>query len=349
MLVLKIIFEVLCLAGIFVCFWYLKATKTQCKVLAPVIATLSILFIAFLILPVSDNKSNVNKENYDKVSKGLENLENFKDDYIVSHILDAPDGSVSYLNVSTSTFNYNEYPVNKEGNIGVVDEDAKEITYTLTDWLDNENYYTLYGDDKESGFAKLPNSYVGKVMSRRFMYLDIMLDKFTSIEYDGVSKVDLGSGDKLIHIYTCNLPSNVVKEILGMYTVEMYSCVKDEYSSDKNIKKFCDFYLEDMSRNLACSDGIVTVGIDDAGLVRFVGIDVGGLGTRLSYSMTLVTDIKDNLRTRPIELESAVPYKNVIQEYANFVSQFDSYTDALNAMAGSSEEPTIKEEGSINE
>lgn len=344
MLVLKIIFEVLCLAGIFVCLWYLKDNKTQHKVLIPVLAVLSILFIAFLILPVSDNKSNVNKENYDKVSKGLENLENFKDDYIVSHILDAPDGSVSYLNVSTGNFNYNEYPVDKDGNIGAVDEDAKEITYTLTDWLDSSAYYTLYGDDKESGFAELPSSYVDKIKSRKYMYLDIMLDKFTSIEYDGVSKVNLGSGDKLIHIYTCNLPSSVVKEILGMYTVEMYACVKDEYSADKNIKKFCEFYLDDMNRNLACSDGIVTVGIDDAGLIRFVGIDVGGLGTRLSYSMTLVTDIKDTLRTRPIELESAVPYKTVIQEYANFVAQFDSYTDALNAMADDSENPTIKED-----
>lgn len=317
---------------------------------------LAIVLIAFVILLAISigvavfisrkSDSTVNKEYYNTLSTGLDKLQNFKDNYIVSHVLDAPNGSVSYLNVNTSYGNYNEYPVDKDGNLGQVDADAKEVTYTLTDWLSKDTYYMIYGDDTSSGFTHLPKSYTALVSSRKYMYLDIMLDSFTSINYLGNSKIDLGAGEELVDIYSCELPSAKAQEVLGVNTVGLYESVAEAYKDDKNISKFCEYYLEDNRKNLACSDAVVTVGIDSNGLVRYVGLEVGGLGTRLYYSMTLVTKIDDNLRTAPSELASSVEYNTVIKDYAALVAQYDSYAEALSAMQGNSniELPTSSEE-----
>lgn len=317
---------------------------------------LAIVLIAFVILLAISigvavfisrkGDSTVNKEYYNTLSTGLDKLQNFKDNYIVSHVLDAPNGSVSYLNVNTSYGNYNEYPVDKDGNLGQVDADAKEVTYTLTDWLSKDTYYMIYGDDKTSGFTHLPKSYTALVSSRKYMYLDIMLDSFTSINYLGNSKIDLGAGEELVDIYSCELPSAKAQEVLGVNTVGLYESVAEAYKDDKNISKFCEYYLEDNRKNLACSDAVVTVGVDSNGLVRYVGLEVGGLGTRLYYSMTLVTKIDDNLRTAPSELASSVEYNTVIKDYAALVAQYDSYAEALSAMQGNSniELPTSSEE-----
>lgn len=306
----------------------------------------TIILLAFIVLVAisiglavflcSRDTTKVNKEYYNKINTGLDKLRNFNDDYIVSHVLNAPDGTVSYLNVTTSGGNYNEYPVDKDGNIGKVDADAKEITYTLTDWLSNDTYYLIYGDDTSSGFTYLPKGYTSTISSRKYMYLDIMMDSFTSIEYLGNSKIDLGAGEELVDIYSCELPSSKAQEILGINTVGLYESVAKEYKDDKNITKFCDFYLEDNKKNLACSDAIITVGLDSNGLVRYVGLEVGGLGTRLYYSMTMVTKIEDTLRTPPAELSSAVSYYDVIKDYAALVAQYDSYSEALDAMQGNS-------------
>lgn len=313
--------------------------STKSNKLAVILTVFVILIAVSIGLAVFLNReddSKVNQEYYNTLSSGLTKLQNYKDSYIVSHVLDTPNDSVSYLNVNTSYGNYNEYPVDKDGNLGQVDADAKEVTYTLTDWLSKDTYYMIYGDDKTSGFTHLPNSYTATISSRKYLYLDMMLDSFTAIEYLGNSKIDLGAGDELVDIYSCELPSTKAQDILGINTVGLYESVAKEYKDDKNISKFCEYYLEDNRRNLACSDAVVTVGVDSNGLVRYVGLEVGGLGTRLYYSMTLVTKIDDNLRTAPAELANSIAYNEVIKDYAALVAQYDSYSEALNAMQNNS-------------
>ena len=83
--------------------------------------------------------NSINNDALQSIKSGMNNLKSFSDTYIISNILEAPDGTVSYINVNSSNGNYIEYPVDKEGNLGVVDGDSEEVTYTLTDWLTSDS------------------------------------------------------------------------------------------------------------------------------------------------------------------------------------------------------------------
>ena len=295
----------------------------------------------------SNSEKKIASDDLKAIKSGIDSLSKFSDAYIVSNVLSAPDGTISYLVTNTSDGSYTEYPVDENGNIGGADTSKDTVSYTLTDWLTSDNKYYVVNNtatetsgieqntNTSNGFAYLPDDYGKKLASRKVLYLDTMVDNFTAITNKGSSKIDLGDGDELITLYECDLPSKDFQNVLGMNSAEMYKSIK-ENTKDKKIKKFCNFYLDDASRNLVCSDAVVTVGVDSKGMVRYMGAEVGGLGTHLYYSMTVITKVEDEIRTKPTEIDSAVNYIDTIKDYAYYIAGFNSYNDALEAMYKSS-------------
>lgn len=273
---------------------------------------------------VTDN--NIDTESKDKIQTALDNLKSFEGDYIISNVIEAPDGKANYLDVKTSNGSYTEYPV--ESN----DKESGEVSYSLSDWLsaNNKDYYILVTDDKNNTvFAKCPNDYAELCSSRNLMYMDKMLDNFTSIKYMETVTSDIGNGSENIELYRCELPSDVVTEVLGVNTLGLYSSIQKNYTDNEDIQKFCEYYLRDLKMSMTFSDAVVTVGISD-NLLKYVSIEVGGLGTRLYSTRALITK---NVEVRDVpDLSNSVDYITTIQDYASYIASFGSYEEAVKNM-----------------
>lgn len=293
--------------------------------------SLCLAFIMVLsIVGCSSNKDeitdNIDKESKEKIQTALDNLKSYEGDYIISNMLEAPDGNASYLDVKTSNGSYTEYPVESE------DKESDMVSYSLSDWLssNNKDYYILVTDSEDNTvFAKCPSDYAELCSSRNLMYVDKMIDKFTSIKYMETITANIGNGNENIALYRCELPSDVVTEILGIGTLGLYNSIQKNYSDNKDIQKFCEYYLKDLKMSMTFSDAVVTVGISD-NLLKYVSIEVGGLGTRLYSTRALITG---NVEVRDIpDLSNSVDYVTTIQDYASYIASFDSYEEAIKKM-----------------
>ena len=227
------------------------------------------------------------------VQSALAKLKGYAPDYMVSTVLDAPGGGSVYIEVQCKDGNYTEYSVDEDGNLGVVDYEnmSEGVNYLLTDWIttDGKMYTMQENEDGNGVFERLPNKYAELCSSRRYLYVDKMLDFFTETEYQEALTVDIGNGDEEIALYRCKLPSSVVKDILGIGTYGLYSSIHEENSGNSSIVKLCDYYLEDYDMNLVFSDAIVVLGIS-GGMLKYMTMEVGGLGMRLYLTKAIITE-----------------------------------------------------------
>lgn len=289
-----------------------------------------VLAIIYSVTTSDSNKVKVDSKSKSILETAVKNLKSYDKDYIISNTLNAPDGTTNYLIVKSGDISYSEYPINSNGEIGKIDENSDNINYTLVDWLTKDKYYYVVSDDEgNSQFTYLPKGYIKTIGTRNYLYMDIMLDKFTSIKKKTSSEFDFGDGTEKITIYECSLGSDDARDVLGVNTLKLYESIQKKYKSDKIINKFCKFYIDDLKTNLTCSDAKVYVGVSDKSkMLRYVGIEVGGLGTKLSYTMT-VNNNTEEVRTEPEGLSNAVDYVDSIREYAQAVTKYDSYSDAM--------------------
>lgn len=277
-----------------------------------------------------NSKANVNTEDKQKIEAGLEKLKNLEQNYIITTTMQAPDGDVSYIEVQTTDGDsYTEYPIDGDGNLGILSEDVTADTqYVLSDWLSSDGSFHLVSEkDGDSVFYTLPKTYASRCKSRKYMYLDVMLDRFTEIKFDKTIQANIGAGEESLDLYKCKLPAETVKTIIGIGNYGLYESIKTDYADNENLVKLCDYYLNDLNMNLTFSDAIVTVGLSN-GVVRYLGLEVGGLGTRLYMTKTIITPDFE-LRAKP-DFSTAVDYTTTIQDLADYVASFDSYEDALN-------------------
>ena len=79
--------------------------------------------------------------------------------------------------------------------------------------------------------------------------------------------------------------------------------------------------------NLTFSDANVTFGIDPNGILRFVGIEVGGLGSRLYMTKVVVATSNPNIRDNP-DLSGAKAYSSILSEPAELIVDCDTYEEA---------------------
>ena len=280
----------------------------------------------------SNTNTNINTEDKQKVEQALEKLKNLQEGYMIATTLQAPDGNISYIEVvSPEGFSYTEYPVDGDGNLGVLNtEDMATNEYTLTDWLDSDGTFYLVNSDDTNLVYTLPKTYATRVSSRKYGYLDVMMDRFTEFKYYKDTTANIGLGDESLSLYRCTLPSDVVKTIVGIGSYGLYDSIKTDYQSNSNLVKLCDFYLKDLDMNLTFSDAIVTIGlVDDS--VRYLSIEVGGLGTRMYLTKTFLPLRDTEIKSRP-DFSNSEDYVVTLQNLADFVSKYDSYEDAIDAI-----------------
>lgn len=276
-----------------------------------------------LVFPASDIDSKAKKT----IESALEKLKN-TDKYQISNIMQAPDGNLCYVEICSNGSSYTEYPVDSDGNFGTIAfQDAKDTEYVLTDWVTSKGKgYVLEGDNS---WVSYPSKYAGKLQSRDVMYCNVILNNLTSLEFKETVNVDIGMGvSEELDVYLGKIPSETAHSILGMGSEEIYKAVKDD-TSDSNIKKLCDFYLEDIGFTMVFSDANVLIGVSD-GVLRYIQIEVGGLGTRLYYTKAVLTKDID-IRPEP-DFSNVLTYESTLKDMADYVSKYDSYEDAMKAL-----------------
>lgn len=254
--------------------------------------------------------------------------------YIIQNFYEAPDGDQSFLEVVTDGSSYTELPVNN----GSEESDAGDISYMLSDWLDKSGEYTMVIQDSEGNPAEysIPAEFGKKVQSRKFGYLDMMIDNFTSVEEIGTKKGNIGEGEEEFTMYKCILPAENVREILGLNTEGIYKYYAESKGTDKNVKKLCEYYLDELDMALTFSDAVVTVSIAD-GKLRQITTEIGGLGTKMYVTKTFMLNSEFEVREKP-DFSDSKDFTDSLKDMADFVSKYDSYEEAMEALSSTTNE-----------
>lgn len=283
----------------------------------------------------SDDKLvKLNEKYVSNINNAVKKLTSTYSDYIISNTLEAPNETVYYLDISHGKDTYTEYPVDSKGKVGGIQYGSKkQITYTLTDWYSSGGKYYIFGSDssKKSKVYTLPSAYNKYVKDRGALYVNDMLKGATSIRKLDNMTVTIPAGKLKLKSYMLEVKADTVKKVLGLTNYDMYASIKEDKSSSANLKKLANFYMMDSERTLTCSDAYVTVGIDDEGVLRYVNIDVGGLGNHLSLTKVVAGLTNDNVRSMP-DVSKATAYSDNLKDLADFVSQYDDYYDAVKAI-----------------
>lgn len=278
--------------------------------------------------------AQLNSEYVTAVKDAAAKLNSTYTDYIVTTTLEAPDGDTQYLEVKHEDTSYTEYSVSEDNEVGTIAYGSSDsITYSLTDWLTKDGKYYMFGSDNDGNSVtySLPTAYKDLVSDRVMLYANKFVDNALSIEkYDDLT-LNLGDGSQTYTSYKVKVPASVVKDVLGVSTYGVYKTIEDDKDTSANIKKLCSYYLEDLDMNLTFSDANVILGIDSDGILKYACLEVGGLGTRLYYTKAVVATKNSNVRSTP-DFTNAQTYASSLSDLADYVADYDSYDDAVQAL-----------------
>ena len=300
----------------------------------------SLMIGGVLLLAGCSNGTTTNQINADdkkSIETALENLQGYEGAYAITNLLEAPDGTINYIEVCTGGASYTEYPCDEEGNIGMVAYD-QATSYMLSDWLTSSNEFYIMDSDENGNLLSvtLPTSYADLCDSREYLYLDLMIDEFTSIKKVEDQVID----GETITVYECKLPASVTKKILGVGYYGLYHCIRTDNPDDANVVALADYYCDELDMSLACSDSIVSVGVSADGLLKYVSMEIGGLGTRMFYTKVVATD-GVTVRTEP-DFSNTGAYMDTFKELADYYASFDSIEEGMD-FVGSTDIPVIED------
>lgn len=282
------------------------------------------------------------------IRNGLTKLESYDQSYIISTQLDEPSSNSEFLTVVDGDVNYTEYSVDEEGNYGTIPYGSQEsVSYTLSDYVDKNGTYVIFtGTDEENPYYTVSDEYSKFISNRKTMWVSYMIDKFTECYEYSHTTIDVMDKDVELTLYECKLPSEYAQKILGVGSVGLYDAIVAN-TEDDGIKNLCQYYSDNSAYTLACSDANMLIGIDSAGYLRYVGLEVGGLGTSLYYTSVIVemnnTEVRDEIDTT-----TAKNFETLYKDLADYCSQYTSVEEAMQSMGEDSDtsdiDPTDTEE-----
>lgn len=278
--------------------------------------------------------NDLNEEYVNVVKDAANKLNETYSDYIITTTLNAPDGNTEYIEVVHDDISYTEYSVDSDDNLGTLSYGSSDtMSYALTDWLDSDGKYYIFSSDETGSnvIYTLPESYKTYVEDRIYLHVNDLLDSATEIKpFDDIT-LDLGEGEETFKTYKLKVKGEALKEILGSSSYGVYKCIADDKKSDSNVAKLCGYYLQDLDMSLTFSDSNVVVGIDSNGILKYICLETGGLGTRLYLTKAVVATKNTNLRGTP-DFTNTVDFTSSLTDLANYVADYDNYEDALTAL-----------------
>lgn len=178
------------------------------------------------------------------------------------------------------------------------------------------------------------------VSGRTTLYMDKYLDSLYNIESKGKQTIETDAGSFEYTVYTANIPSSVVKDVCGIDTLGLYKHVKDDNSDNDNIGKLMDVYINNLDDTLTFSKGTISFGIDGNGVLTYVQLSAGGLGTSMKYTKEIVLNPSLDFRSLP-DFSQSKEFIDNITDLANYVAKYDSYDDAMKALYKTDSDSTV--------
>lgn len=287
----------------------------------------------------SSSKAESESKEYEAVKSAVDALRNFDEDYIVTNVYSLPSGTDYYLEVKTADGTYREYPVvDEESDTGMTAEEAADTTYALYDWVTTDNKAYLINpsydesDAASTYWVSAPDDYGTALSQRKVLFMDTFLEASSDWKSEEDMSIDLGAGEVTLDVYSCTVSSDSVAEVLGVDSLGMYKALKKraDANDDENMVSLTNLYIDNLSRSLTFSEGILTVGVYD-GMIRYFELEAGGLGSTMYLTKTVMQQSDFEVRALP-DFSSTSAYYDTAKELADYVAKYDSYEEALAAL-----------------
>ena len=118
---------------------------------------------------------------------------------------------------------------------------------------------------------------------------------------------------------------------MAVGSIAMYKSLKEEEGTSKNVKKLCDYYLKDLGETMYFSDANVYLGIDNNKVVRTYSLEVGGLGSRLYLTKTVLYGIFQD--EKEPDFTNVKSYASSLEDLADYLAKSNKdYSTALNKL-----------------
>lgn len=277
----------------------------------------------------------VDKEAVTTIKAAAKKLNDTYSNYIISTAIESSYGASEFIECVRGDDIYTDYSIDSEGNVGTSSYgSADTIQYALSDWEHDGKFYSFSMDeDGNEVVFTFPSNYATKYNhDREFLWVNRMLEQATLVKQIDDMTLTLEGTQEQFTAYEIEIPSTLVAELLNADTYGVYSSLKDDEKAGSNIYKFCEYYLKDISRVMAYTDGVVTVAIDSNGILKFMSLETGGLGS-LMYVTKAVVDVRNqNVRDTP-DFTGAIPIASTMTEIADFVAQYPDYESAMRALS----------------
>lgn len=227
------------------------------------------------------------------------------ENYTIQTTIELPTGTTTYLEVVNPRGSYTEYPA---WDIDL-DEEPEVVEFELYDWmLDGKLYEPSHTG--EAQWSLMPMGYAKSIKNRESLYTNTF--RWGFLEKTSIEEREIDGVVEFLTIYEGKLPSSIVNRYMRRDTVELYKQLVKEakHRGDEVLKKSLSLSLKGYKKSLTYSYGDFKIGIGKSGVLRYLTLDAGGLGSRVNVTKQVSLNTTD---TRPIpDFSSHLPY------YENF-------------------------------
>ena len=329
----------------------------------------------------NDSSSQAEKkgEEYTAVKDAVDKLKAYDKTYAITNSLNLPSGDNYYIEMCGSFGSYREYPTDsnkgdsadlldkatgKEGtDSSAVSEDGESSTsdkvtadtagdtlYSLYDWITADGDMYLVNPNYSEAtltstfWAKCSKEYATSMQGRELLFLNDFIDVATDWAKADNKTMELGNETVDLDIYTCKVPASSVQRFYGHDTLSLYEDLKKQADEkkDENMQSLLEDYISDTRMSLTFSDSNLLVGVAD-GMVRYVELESGGLGTRCYCAKAVILD---GFTEREVpDFTDNSEYYDTAKSFADYVAQYDGdYQKAIEDMYGAQSDSYVDED-----
>ena len=291
------------------------------------------------------------EENYfiEELYNGIDKLYKYDKDYIVTTYLAQPSGNSGYYDyVKANKDSYNMTPDEMVMSADTAYQNGENLDkYVMTDYYNSEKdlvTFLSYEDGKPEYFSS-PDSYADYIADRSILYAGNLVTRVKEFTNHEEATVDIGNGEEKITFYQARVDASAIREVLevGSYTL-FYRVAQEAYDKgDEGMYSLFNYYCDAMDDSLTFSDGTVLFGLDSDGMLKYISISTGGIGSTMQSTKCVITDTsKVEVQDAPASPETYERFYAIYQDLADEVAQYDNIEDAFREIYGAE---AISDEG----
>lgn len=291
------------------------------------------------------------EENYfvEELYNGIDKLYKYDKDYIVTTYLAQPSGNSGYYDyVKANKDSYNMTPDETVMSADTAYQSGENLDkYVMTDYYNSEKDLVTFlsYEDGEPEYFSSPDSYAAYIADRSILYAGNLVTRIKEFTNHEEATVDIGNGEEKITFYQARVDASAIREVLevGSYTL-FYRVAQEAYDNgDEGMYSLFMYYCDAMHDSLTFSDGTVLFGLDSDGMLKYISISTGGIGSTMQSTKCVITDTsKVSVQNAPATPETYERFYSIYQDLADEVAQYDNIEEAFRAIYGAEE---ISDEG----